>query len=137
MIHMFSGLWSAPQVGPSRIEGRLIPITEAERRQKIVEAIEDGHPLMDLIHRCINNDPQLRPHAGEITRQISRIASNFPASFASQLEMLRRIEVDKEEKRASPEEVERKYRPIQQKESRILSPGEETSSSRGTEIYRN
>ena len=58
MIHMFSGQWPEPQVGPSRIEGgKLVPVTEAERHEKFFGAIEDGHPLMDLIHRCINNDP--------------------------------------------------------------------------------
>ena len=91
MIHMFSGRWPEPQVGPSRIEGgKLIPVTEAERREKFFEVIDD-HPLMDLIHRCINNDPQLRPHANEIARQVSQIASQFPASFANRLEMLKQI----------------------------------------------
>ena len=35
MVHMFSGRWPAPQVGPNRTEldGRLIPVTEAERRE--------------------------------------------------------------------------------------------------------
>ena len=79
MIHMFSGQWSEPQVGQTRVEGgKLIPVTEAEQREKFFEAIEDSHPLIDLIHRCINklsNDPQLRPHASEIIRRASRVAS--------------------------------------------------------------
>ena len=126
MIHIFSGQWPEPQVGPSRIEGgKLIPVTEAERREKFFEKIEDGHPLMDLIHRCINNDPQLRPHAGEITRQVSRVASQFPASFANRLEMLRQIEADEEEKRALTEEGKRKDRAAQQKENQISSLREE------------
>ena len=34
MIHMFSGRWPEPQVGPNRFEGdQLIPVTEAERRE--------------------------------------------------------------------------------------------------------
>ena len=115
MIHMFSGQWPEPQVGPSRIEGvKLIPVTEAERHEKFFEAIEDGHPLMDLIHRCINNDPQLRPHAGEIIRQVSRVASQFPASFANRLEMLRRIRTVEEQTRVLKEE---KDIIIQQKET--------------------
>ena len=126
MIHMFSGQWPEPQVGPSRIEeGKLIPVTEAERREKLFEVIEDGHPLMDLIHRCINNDPQLRPRAGEISTRVSRVASQFPASFANRLEMLRQIEADGREKRALTEEGERKDRAVQQKESQISSLREE------------
>ena len=84
MIHMFSGRWPEPQVGQTRIEGsKLIPVTEAERREVFFKAIEEDHPLMDLIHRCINNNPQLRPHASEIVRQVSCIATQFPALFAS------------------------------------------------------
>jgi trichohyalin len=102
---MFSGQWPEPQVGPSRIEGgKLIPVTEAERREKFFEAFEDGHPLMDLIHRCINNDPQLRSHAREIARQVSRVATQFPASFSNRLEMLRRIETVEEQTRVLREE---------------------------------
>ena len=119
MIHMFSGQWPEPQVGPSRIEGgKLIPVTEAERREKFFEAIEDGYPQTDLIHRCINNDPQLRPHAGEIIRRVSRLALQFPASFANRLEMLRRIETVEEQTRVLREV---KNIVIQQKEERIVT----------------
>jgi chromosome segregation ATPase len=117
---MFSGQWPEPQIGPNRIEGgKLIPVSEIERRAKFFEAIEESHPLMELIHRCIKNDPQLRPHAGEISRQVSRVATQFPASFANRLEMLRRIATVEEEKRALTEEGERKDRAVQQKESQI------------------
>ena len=126
MIHIFSGQWPEPQVGQTRIEGgKLIPVTEAERREKFFEAIEDAHPLMDLIHMCINNDPQLRPHAGEIIRQVSRVASQFPASFANRLEMLRQIEADGREKRTLTEEGERKDNIIQEKSNGILIHREE------------
>ena len=122
MIHTFSGQWPEPQVGPSRIEGgKLIPVTEAERREKFFEAIEDGHPLMDLIHRCSNNDPQLRPHAGEIIRRVSRVATQFPASFANRLEMLRQIEKERREKSALTAEGERKECIIQEKSDEILT----------------
>ena len=90
MIHMLSGQWPEPQVGPSRTEGgELISITEAERREEYFEAINDGHPLKEFAQRCINNDPQLRPHAGDIIGRVSRVRTPFPAN---QLEMLRQIE---------------------------------------------
>jgi hypothetical protein len=123
---MFSGQWPEPQVGPNRIEeGKLIPVTEAERREKFFEAIEDSHPLMDLIHRCINNDPQLRPHAGEIVRRVSRVATQFPASFINRLEILRQIERERREKSALTEEGERKENVIQEKNDEILIHREE------------
>ena len=125
MIHMFSGRWPEPQVGPNRTEqGRLIPVTEAERREVFLRTIGNDHPLMDLIQRCITNDPRLRPHAREIVGQVGEIALHFPASFANRLEMLRRIEADGEENRALTEEGERKDRVIQQKEDEISLHGE-------------
>ena len=118
MIHMFSGQWPEPQVGPSRIEGgKLIPVTEAERREVFFKLIEDDHPLMDLTHKCINNDPQLRPHACEIASQVDWIASQFPASFANQLEMIKCIEAFKEQVRVLKEEFDTS---IKQKEEQIL-----------------
>ena len=56
MIHVFSGRWPVPQVGQVRTEAdKLIPVSEAERREVFLKAIGDDHPLMDLILRCINN----------------------------------------------------------------------------------
>ena len=114
MIHMFSGRWPEPQVGPSRIKGgKLIPVTEAERRETFFEIIESDHPLMDLILKCINNDPARRAHASEIVERLAEMMLKFPASFTNRLEMLRRIEAVEEEKRALTEEGERKDRSVQ------------------------
>ena len=64
MIHMFSGMWPEPEIGPvhSEPDGKLIPVSEAERRETFLQAIGNNHPLMDLILKCITNHPQLRPH---------------------------------------------------------------------------
>ena len=121
MIHIFSGRWPEPQVGPNRTEpdGRLIPVSEAERREVFLRAIGNDHPLMDLMLKCINNHPQARAHAGEIVGRLAEMVLQFPASFANRLEMLKCIEADREEKQALTEEGERKDRVIQEKESQI------------------
>ena len=107
MIHMFSGRWPEPQVGQNRMEeGRLIPVTEAERREVFLRAIGNEHPLMDLILRLINNDPQVRPHASEIVERLAAMVLQFPASFANRLEMLRHIQHQEEEKQVLREERE-------------------------------
>ena len=127
MIHMFSGRWPEPQVGPNCTEsdGRLIPVTEAERREVFLRAIGNDHPLMDLILKCINNHPQARADASEIVERLADMVLQFPVSFANRLDMLRQTEADREEKRALTKERERKDRIIQQKESQISSLGEE------------
>ena len=113
MIHMFSGRWPEPQVGQIRNElGRMIPVTEAERREVFLQAIGNDHPLMDLILKCIDNYPQQRGYTDEITERLSEM--QLPVSFANQLEMLRCIEAIEEEKRALREEGERKDRVIQE-----------------------
>jgi serine/threonine protein kinase len=63
MIHMFSGQWPEPQVGQTRFVGdTLVPVTEAERREVFLQAIGNDHPLMDLILKCISNNPRGRAH---------------------------------------------------------------------------
>ena len=81
MIHVFSGQWPEPQVGPIRTEpdGKLIPVTEAERREVFLQAIGNDHPLMDLIQKCINNHPKSRAHASEIVEQLAEMVTQFPA----------------------------------------------------------
>ena len=100
MIHMFSGKWPEPQVGQIRTEpGKLIPITEAERRAVFLQIIGGDHPLMDLIQQCIRNYSKERPCAAEIVRCLSENVKSFPDPFTDRLQMLRLIEGQREEKR--------------------------------------
>ena len=114
MIHMFSGQWPESQVGPICTEkGRMIPVSEVEQREVFLRAIGNDHPLMDLIHRCISNDPQLRPrHASDIVEQLVAMVLKYPTSFTNRLEMLKRIERVEQKKITLTEEVERKDRVI-------------------------
>ena len=75
MIHMFSGQWPEPQVGPNRTEpdGRMTPVSEAERREVFLRAIGNDHPLMDLILKCIHNYPKSRAHASEIVGRLAEM----------------------------------------------------------------
>ena len=125
MIHMFSGRWPEPQVGQVRAEpgGRMIPVSEAERREVFLQIIGNDHPLMDLIRQCIDNYVQSRAHASEIVERLAAVISQFPIS--NRLEMLRRIGAIEAEKGTLTEEGERKDRVIQQKESQISLLGEE------------
>ena len=95
MIHIFSGQWPEPQVGQIRAKagGRMIPVSEAERRKVFLRAIGNDHPLLDLILKCIDNYAQARAHASEIVGRLAEMVLQFPASFANRLdEALRQIE---------------------------------------------
>ena len=133
MIHMFSGRWPEPQVGQTRFEdGQLVPVTEAERREVFLRAIGNDHSLMDLILKCIDNHPQTRAHAIEIVKRLAEMVLQFPASFANQLEMMRQIEHQEEEKQTLRSESETV---IQRKEERIQQVIEEAQRN-ASEIDR-
>lgn len=88
MVHVFSGKWPNITTNDSA--------DEANRRDQFLHAIGSDHPLTELIIRCINVDPQQRPHAYDITQELSKMVSRYPASFANRLDMLKRIKEDRQ-----------------------------------------
>jgi serine/threonine protein kinase len=74
MIHIFSGKWPEPQCSPIRIEGgKMIPVSEAGRRDVFLQIIGYSHPLMELILKCVNNDPQQRVHVDVILKMLETV----------------------------------------------------------------
>ena len=74
MIHIFSGKWPEPQCSPIRIEGgKMIPVSEAQRRDVFLQVLGYNHPLMELILKCISNDPQQRVHVDVILKMIETV----------------------------------------------------------------
>ena len=116
MIHMFSGRWPEAQLGQVRTEaGRLIPVTEAERREIFLRAIGYDHPLMDLILRSIKNDPRCRARATEIVERMAEMVLLYPALSGNQLEQIDlRQEVQRKDK-----EMERKDKEIQELQAEL------------------
>ena len=95
MIHVYCGKWPEPQVGQIRMEdGRMIPVSEAERRSVFLDEIGRSHSLMGIILQCINNDPQLRPSTDDIVKQLAKMASKFGSDFSKQLDILVRSRTD-------------------------------------------
>ena len=129
MIHTFTAEWPLPSIGPTRIDpanpDRLIPVTEAERRKEFLRKISPDHPLMDLIMRCLSNNPQRRPRAAEIVGRMVGVVLEHPPSFENRLEMLQRVSALLTEKRELEEEVVRKDSAIQEKAGEIEALAEE------------
>ena len=128
IVHVLSGQWPEPQVGPNKIDPeteRLVPVSEAERREIFLDFIGRDHPLMNLIIKCIDNNHKHRPSASNAVKQLTELVSNLSAQFANRLEMLRRIEADEKEKKALKMERERKHEEAQQKEKQIANLKEE------------
>ena len=120
MIHVFTAEWPAPKLGQTRVDPSnphaVVAVTEVERREDFFHKIGPGHHLVDLIRRCLSNNPSLRPHSPEIVERMSDLVSHYPASFENRVEMLHRISASEFEKRELQQEVERKVAVIQEKE---------------------
>lgn len=114
MIHILSGRWPEPQVGQVKLEeGKLVPVSEAERREIFLQIIGKDHPLMDIIRKCIDNDPSHRVAAREIVEIIAALVLQFPTTFENRLEMLRHAQVQDEKIRSLSEEIDQKAREIE------------------------
>ena len=128
IIHTLSGQWPEPQIGPNKIDpktDRLVPVSEAERRETFLDSIGSDHPLMGLVVKCIDNNPKHRPSASNAVKCLTELVSQLSALFTNRLEMLRRIKTDEKEMKALKMEQERKYEEARQKERQITSLKEE------------
>ena len=120
MIHVLSGRWPDPQVGPTRSEhGKLIPVSEAERRNIFLQIIGRDHPLMNLILKCIDNDPEQRIHANMIVVGLKMVVARSPILFHNQLQMQEIIKNSEEDKRALMEVAQTRAEIIERKEEEI------------------
>ena len=133
-IHSLSGEWPEPQVGPNRIDqdsNRLIPVSEAERRDKFLQRIGQDHPLMELILKCIDNNPRCRPQATEILATIA--AQSTHNSPANRLDLLRQIDIAEGEKRDLMSNQERQLEQALQMEKEISRLG---ADKQATELHK-
>ena len=99
IIHILTGKWPDPQMPQVKYErGKLIPVSEAERREKFLQEIGDDHPLMELILKCVNNDSRRRASSQEILKTLEALVSRFPPNFENRLEIYQHMESVKEHK---------------------------------------
>ena len=114
MIHIFCSKWPVPQV-PQVFYRSGMPVicSEADRREVFLRDIPSDHPLMELIQKCIENDSTQRPHAAAIVDKMQSLVSKYPSPFPNRLEMLRRIEADKAERKRFEDDLRSKNQEIQ------------------------
>ena len=95
IVHMSIQEWPIPLMemfcpDPDQ-PGRLIAVTEVDRRADYLDRMGEGHPLTSLATRCLQNDPRLRPTTSEIVQEMEDAIANNPPPFSNTLEMLQRI----------------------------------------------
>ena len=134
MIHVFSGQWPEPQTGPVRTEpnGKMIPISEAERREALLETIGNDHPLMDLILKCIHNHPRSRTRAREIVKRLGEMMLRCSSSFTDRLDgplsKIKHVEGDIEQLRKEKLTLEEKIKKMSGKFLEIQAEKEQLKS---------
>ena len=128
VIHTFTAEWPEPKIGQTKIDpanpDRLIGVSEVERREEFLCNMTPDHPLMDLVMRCLNNNPQQRPLAAEIVGMRDVTIKN-PSSIENKVEMLQRVSSLLTEKRKLEEEIVRKDSAIEEKARDIATLIEE------------
>ena len=91
MLHIFCGRWPLPSK-PNRVSpddpSKLIPQSEAQRREEYLETIGEDHPLRQLILECLSNHPGHRPNIEVVLDRIREILVRFPPSYENKLEVL-------------------------------------------------
>ena len=76
----------------------MIGLSEVERRAQYLNIIgrpseeQEGHPLMPLIERCLNNSPNLRPISSELVERMSDAVTQQPLTFSNRVDMMQRME---------------------------------------------
>ena len=101
MVHVLSGEWPIPteatRVHPCN-PAHVIGLSEVERRAQYLNIIgrpseeQEGHPLMPLIERCLNNSPNLRPTSSELVERMSDAVTQQPLTFSNRVDMMQRME---------------------------------------------
>ena len=120
MIHVLCGSWPDPEVGPTQSKhGKLIPVTEVERRNKYIQLIGRSHPLMSLILKCIDNDPEQRSHANTIVDKLKEMVVQFPVTLYNPLQMQKFIQNSEKDKRALREVAKQRAEITKRKEDEI------------------
>ena len=90
MLHILSGMWPEPTEND-----KAKPISEAERRGYLIQIIGRDHPLMELVLKCIENDPKDRATAKDM---VDTVAEMVPKSHENQLEILQHLKDNKKKK---------------------------------------
>ena len=71
-----------------------VSFSDVERKRANDKGDTD-HLVKELVFRCTNENPQLRPQAEELVRFFADMVTKFPSSFVNRLEMLKRFKAYK------------------------------------------
>ena len=86
---MFPGSLLPPNFPDPDNPDRLIGRSEVERRreyiQQLHEQLPERHPLVQLVHQCLHNNPTRRPSAEELLQQLEAVRAQIEGGPYGQL----------------------------------------------------
>ena len=88
LVHLVSQQWPLPSEPTRLVRGKLVPVSEPERRQQYLDLIGKEHCLMPLAMQCLQNDPGLRPDAVEVAGILESLQGSNPVPTTSHLDLL-------------------------------------------------
>ena len=113
ILHVLCGSWPIPSK-PTRVDPRnrrrVIGLTEVERREKYFQQVRGDHPLIGLVHGCLDNDPPQRPDADRILGRLRQVISQSPPSPENKMELLNQMETLRNENRRFSEQLDQSQR---------------------------
>ena len=117
ILHVLCGSWPIPSK-PTRVDPRnrkrVIGLTEVERREKYFQQVRDDHPLVGLVHGCLDNDPPQRLDADRILGRLRQVISQSPPSPENKMGLLNQMETLRNENRHFSEQLEQSQRQCEQ-----------------------
>ena len=113
ILHVLCGSWPIPSK-PTRVDPRnrkrVIVLTEVERREKYFQQVRGDHPLVGLVHGCLDNDPPRRPDADRILGRLRQVISQSPPSSGNKMELLNQMETLRNENQHFSEQLDQSQR---------------------------
>ena len=109
ILHVLCGRWPYPSE-PTRVHPRkrnkVIGLTEAERREEYFQQVRGDHPLVELIHGCLDNNPSRRPDAVRILGRLRQVISQSSPSCGNKMELLNQTQTLRNERQGLSEQLE-------------------------------
>ena len=88
-LHLISQVLPIPtESGHVVVNGRLMPISEVDRRKTQFDLMGPNHCLYQLTSDCLQNDPTQRPDISRIVLTMETLQSKFPLPSTSYLDLL-------------------------------------------------
>lgn len=96
--------------------------------ENLPASIDGHHPVMKLILKCTNINPEQRPHMDEVAKALREMIAKYPPSFAHRLEMLRQISSNQQPKNDDEKERRLLQVKIEQNKQQIEAQTQELKS---------